>query len=258
MNSSKNIQEIFNQKGVIGLLIIILLIIVSIIFAYTHQSEQQEGELLINVSNFNAPRFVEDTEVKDAIAKMNLDQAGVKEASITEIENKLKEIQFVRDAQVSKDIKNNLVIDIEQDRPIARVITPSGNSTYINQEGKMIGLSKKYSARVVLITGKGADKLLNQKFLKESVYGKNLLEFVNTLSNDRFWNAQLTQLDIQTNMDIIAYPQVGKERIEFGLPTGYSKKLGKLKLYYNSIVANKGWNVYKNIKLQYEGQIVCD
>ncbi|MBB3698462.1 hypothetical protein KMW28_16130 [Flammeovirga yaeyamensis] len=258
MSRINTLKHFLNQKGVVSLLLVIVLMLVSIVFAFTHSAEQSEGELIINVSNFNAPRFVEDTEVKDAISKMNLDKAGVKINSIKDIEQKLNEIQFVREAQVSKDIKNNLVIDIEQDRPIARVITPSGKSTYINQDGKLIGLSKKYSARVVLITGKGAEKLLDKKFLKETAYGTSFLEFVNTLSNDRFWNAQITQLEIQPNMDIVAYPQVGKERIEFGLPTGYTKKLGKLKLYYNSIVANKGWNVYRNIKLQYEGQIVCN
>ncbi|NLR90087.1 MULTISPECIES: cell division protein FtsQ/DivIB [Flammeovirga] len=257
MSKENKIQQFFKQKGAISLTVVIFLVLLSIVFTVTRPNIVNEGEMIINVTNYNAPRFVEATEVKDAVAKMNLDRTD-QGMSIKEIENSLNAIQFVRNAEVSRDVKNNLVIDIEQDRPIARILTPSGKSTYINQEGKMIGLSKKHAARVLLITGAGAEKLMSQNYWEDSYYTYLLLEFVNKLSNDRFWNAQITQLDINKDMSIIAYPQVGKERIEFGQPTDYLKKLGKLKLYYNTIVSTKGWNVYKNIKLQYAGQIVCD
>lgn len=254
----KSLKEVFAQKGMSSILILLALIVVFILFTFTRNTDASNGELVINVTNYNAPRFVEDTEVKDAISKMNLERNDINRASIKEIENSLNAIQFVRKAEVSRDVKNNLIIDIEQDRPIARVITPSGKSTYINQEGKLIGLSKKHAARVLLITGKGAEKLMSHKYWAESEFGENLLSFVNKLSNDRFWNAQITQIDLEQNMSIVAFPQVGKERIEFGLPRDFDKKLGKLKVYYNTILSSKGWNVYKNIKLQYEGQIVCN
>lgn len=247
----------FSKKGMKSILVLLVLIFISILYTVTRSANVSDGELLINVTNYNAPRFVEDTEVKDAITKMNLERKDLNQISIKEIEKSLNSIQFVRKAQVSRDIKNNLIIDIEQDRPIARVITPSGKSTYINQDGKLIGLSKKYSARVLLISGLGAEKLMSNKYWSETESGKNLLYFVNKLSNDRFWNAQITQIDIQSNMSIIAIPQIGKERIEFGLPKDFDKKLGKLKVYYNTILSSKGWNVYKKIKLQYDGQIVC-
>ncbi|WP_044205390.1 cell division protein FtsQ/DivIB [Flammeovirga sp. OC4] len=259
MKENKSLSQLFSQKGIGSILVLVGLLVIFVLYTVTRRNVYTtDGELVINVTNYNAPRFVEDTEVKDAITKMNLERKDLNQISIKEIENSLNAIQFVRKAEVSRDVSNNLIIDIEQDRPIARVITPSGKSTYINKEGKLIGLSKKYAARVLLITGDGTEKLMSHKYWSEEVFGQNLLYFINKLNNDRFWNAQLTQLDLKRDMTITAYPQVGKERIEFGKPLDFDQKLGKLKVYYNTILSSKGWNVYKKIKLQYKGQIVCN
>ncbi|AZQ61112.1 hypothetical protein EI427_02425 [Flammeovirga pectinis] len=259
MEKNKFYKQFQSQKGITGIIVLLVIIAITILYTVANKNKfNNTGEVVINVTNYDAPRFVEDTEIKDAISKMNLDRKEMDAISIKDIEQSLNDIQFVRKAEVSKDLKDNLVIDIEQDRPIARVVSASGKSTYINKEGKLIGLSKKYAARVVLITGRGADRLLDEKYWKDTVYGRNLLYFVNKLANDRFWNAQITQLDLQPDMSITAFPQIGKERIEFGYPIDFNQKLGKLKVYYNTIVSSKGWNVYNKIKLQYEGQIVCN
>ena len=53
-------------------------------------------------------------------------------------------------------------------------------------------------------------------------------------------------------------PQVGDERIEFGLPVNEEVKLRKLRIFYKEILPKTGWNQYKRVNLEYEGQIVAE
>jgi cell division protein FtsQ len=79
-----------------------------------------------------------------------------------------------------------------------------------------------------------------------------------TIREHEFWSAQVAQLDIDKKMRITIYPQVGDERIEFGVPTDIDEKLRKLMIFYKEILPRVGWGKYERINLEYEGQIVTE
>ena len=56
-----------------------------------------------------------------------------------------------------------------------------------------------------------------------------MADFVN---KDDFWRAQIEQVFIQQNGELLLLPQVGDYLIEFGTPDNYELKLRNLKAVY--------------------------
>ncbi|MDW7691255.1 hypothetical protein R9C00_19115 [Flammeovirgaceae bacterium SG7u.111] len=222
-------------------------------------SKAKDENIVINIDEKNGYYFVTKDDVVRLIDEIKFEHptaSRLNRIELKSIEEKLKSIDFVLDAQVSRDLKGNLIINIEQDQPIARLIGNNGDGGYISRDRDLLNLSDGYAARVMLISGSGADSLLKSEFL-HSEQGKELCEFVEYINSEPFWRAMVTQLDLDSDMDITIYPQIGKQRFEFGKSEGYLKKLKKMQTFYDEIVPKKGWGEYKVVKLQYEGQIVC-
>jgi cell division protein FtsQ len=119
-------------------------------------------------------------------------------------------------------------------------------------------VSEDFTSRVVLLSGSYVKKIATMQNLNESEEGVALMEMLSEIRNDDFWKAQISQLDIDGNGRISILPQVGDERIEFGKPKDLESKFGKLMIYYKEILPSMGWNKYKRVNLEYEGQIVAE
>jgi cell division protein FtsQ len=87
---------------------------------------------------------------------------------------------------------------------------------------------------------------------------RQVLDLINTIRANEFWNAQIAQLDIDSKTRVTLYPQVGDERIEFGKPDNMEGKFRKLMIFYKEILPRTGWNKYNRVNLEYEGQIVTE
>ncbi|MGB0522821.1 MAG: cell division protein FtsQ/DivIB [Flammeovirgaceae bacterium] len=176
--------------------------------------------------------------------------------NLNNLEKELLRYSFVKEAQASWDIRGNLVIDILQDEPVARVLGTSGAGAYISREKNLLPLSDEFSARVMLITGAGADSLLSETFL-HSRKGKQVSALIDYINQDEFLATQITQLEISKWMGVTLYPQVGRHRIVFGKAEDFDEKFEKLAIFYEKIVPKVGWKKYRKISLQFKDQIVC-
>ncbi len=143
-------------------------------------------------------------------------------------------------------------------RPIARIIQNNGPDGYISEDGTLMPVSAKYTARVLLISGAYVRQMLKEKNLYNSEDGKSLAELLTAIREDEFWNAQIAQLDIDSKMRVTIFPQVGDEIIEFGKPNDIHEKLKKLMIFYKEILPRVGWNKYDRVNLEYKGQIVAE
>ena len=85
-----------------------------------------------------------------------------------------------------------------------------------------------------------------------------LYKLINKIRNDKFWSAQIAQIKLQKNGEVILYPQVTKQYIEFGKIEDIDTKFKKLKLFYEDILPRKGWNYYSRVSLKYKNQIICE
>ncbi|MCK6649908.1 MAG: hypothetical protein L6Q66_09650, partial [Bacteroidia bacterium] len=72
---------------------------------------------------------------------------------VNDIEHMLNTHAAIANAEVSLSIDGILKVDVRQRRPIIRIINNDGESYYIDDEGKPMPLSDKYTAKVLIANG---------------------------------------------------------------------------------------------------------
>jgi cell division protein FtsQ len=83
------------------------------------------------------------------------------------------------------------------------------------------------------------------------------LPFVLYVENDDFWRAQIEQIHVENNGDVLLTPLFGEHIIEFGELEDYQRKLQKMKAFYKQVLAQNNWNKYKTISLKYNNQVIA-
>lgn len=177
--------------------------------------------------------------------------------SLKKLENRIKSHKFVHSAVAYRDFQGNLFVRVGQKRPIARIVRSAAPDAYISEDGEILPVSERFTARVMLIGGAYADRLVKES-LTASPEGQQLLKLLRYIDADPTWKAQIAQLDIDKNGFIRFYPQLTKQVVEFGKPDQLEAKFAKLKLFYQRILPSRGWNSYERVNLMYKDQIVCE
>ena len=242
--------------------IIVSAITVFSVIAFANREYDNElcNDVVITIHNQHDNYYMDDHDLMNII---NGSTEGVligkpfNSINLKEIENRIIESPFIRNAQVYKDLKGNLVANATLRRPVARIIRPDKPDAYISEEGILLPVSEKFNSRVVLISGKGTDAIINaeQSILVSNPALFDLIEYVN---EDEFWKAQIAQIDIDTHGEVTLYPQVTKQYIEFGQITDVDNKFKKLRIFYKRVLPLKGWNYYDKVNLKYKGQIIAE
>ena len=225
-----------------------------------NEDDKSFKKIIINVENQYDNYFIDENDVMHLISEGGTQKilgAGYESLSLKKIENRIKTHKFVNSTEVFKDFKGNLFVNITQNRPIARIIRQYSAHAYIGSEGQILPVSERFTARVPLLSGPYTDKLVKQD-LTQTEEGKALFELLQFIESDPFWKAQIAQLDIDSRGNIVMYPQVTRQYIEFGKAEQIEQKFRKLKIFYTKILPSKGWNSYRKVNVKYQDQIICE
>ena len=250
----------FNVKRELKIVAALLVVLVFIAFTERKHEEFAVRDVVVKIENGVDNHFLDESDV---LGLMRVDVENIRGAKTSDInlkaiEAKIKKDPFIKQADLYTDLKGNLIASIALRRPIARIIRADGPDGYIAEDGTVMPVSEKFTARVLLISGAYTRKILEQSNINSTEEGAELLKLIRVLKEDDFWSAQIAQMDIDAKGRLTLFPQVGDERIEFGRTDNQSAKLKKLKIYYKEIVPKAGWNKYKRVSLQYDGQIVAE
>jgi len=208
----------------------------------------------VNVSP-NSPRFMSEKEIADMIEKSGELIIGQRLSAIdiNKLETKLTNFSTLKNVEIFRKVDSKgfsftgkLVISVDERTPIIRIKNLT-DDYYMDAEGVKIPVSGSYVERIMLATGTIPDEAIKKSLLK-------MADFVN--KND-FWRAQIEQVFIQANGQLLLLPQVGDYLIEFGTPDDYELKFRNLKAVYQQGFKNLGWNKYKIISVKYRNQVVC-
>jgi cell division protein FtsQ len=236
-----------------------------VIFGSIGLVEKQYGSrtctaISVEIDNQFQNYFINESDVIELITRGGENRIvgePFDELNLKKIEGELLETKFIRDAEVYKDLEGTLMISINQSRPIARLMSKKMNDRYISSTGEVLPLSRRYTARVVLIDGAFAD---NAKLydLTQSEGNRQLMELLQYIDSDPFWKAQIAQMTIDKKGNIKMYTQVSKQIVEFGKPAYIEEKFRKMKIFYKDILPAQGWNTYNRVSVQFKDQIVCE
>ena len=250
----------FNIKRELKITAILAVVFVLIAFSERKQGSVSVKDIVIKIENIEGNQFIDEGDIIDL---MQLDEENLKGASLDklnlkQIESRIKMNRFIKDAQLYSDLKGNLVVKATLRRPVARLIRNDGPDGYIAEDGTVMPVSDKFTTRVVLISGSYIRGLLSLENLNKTEETKNLMTMLDMIREDDFWRAQIAQLDIDSKGHINIMPQIGGQTIEFGVADNLETKFKKMKIFYKEILPQRGWNTYKRVNLEYEGQIIAE
>ncbi|HEY8400807.1 MAG TPA: cell division protein FtsQ [Cytophagaceae bacterium] len=229
-------------------------------FIQSQQADRAFKNVVVNIDVKYDNYFVDE---QDVLSLLTLSETEFiigrkyEDIDLKELEERVKSHNFVEEAEVFKDYKGNLIVEVSQRRPIARIIRTNGPHAYITDKGLTIPTSDKFTSRVVLVDGGFVDNFFDEAFMQADTV-KPYLELLRTIDKDKFLKAQIAQVTIEKDGDVVLHPQIGDERIELGLPENLELKLNKLRVYYKKILPLKGWNKYNKVNLKYKDQIICE
>ncbi|MCU0444014.1 MAG: cell division protein FtsQ/DivIB [Microscillaceae bacterium] len=214
------------------------------------------GNIQVQINQANNYHFLDTLEVKRLLTdngKEDLGNTVFKNVSIKTLESRVKANLFVDKCEIARNLRGDLFVEVTQALPIARFMRQGKPDFYVDSTGKIMPVLEKYAARVLLIT-RETDKQLPD-FKK---YDRELLKLINFIYHDKFFKAQITQLEINQYDEIAIYPQVGNQIIELGKIDNWEDKLKRLNVYYQRILPLKGWGAYKKINLRFNNQVICE
>ncbi|WP_460538356.1 cell division protein FtsQ/DivIB [Echinicola sediminis] len=245
------------QSAVFTALLLVLVVFIG--FVEKKGAERSYRGLSVKVKGISDVYFVEEDEISAMLLKeFPALSKGEKLQNIElrTLEEKVESHPFVKNAEVYTDLKGEVLVAIDQFRPIARISRPLAADGYVSAEGLILPTSAHYTSRVLIINGARADELLAAKDLNKEY--KDLLDLIYFIDKNEFWNAQIASVEVDRKGKIKLYQQVGRQVIEFGKPVDIEEKFEKINLFYEEIIPEKGWEAYSRVNVEFKDQIICE
>lgn len=238
--------------------------LIGLSFLIAFSERKQAGvvckDIVVELENINDNHFLDENDVLRLVENSgeSVKGTGIGRIDLRSIEKKLKYDKHIKEAELYGDLKGNLMVMVEMRRPIARIVQEDGPDAYISEEGVVMGVSDKFSSRVMIVSGRFVKQLLEIGDLRKMEEGQRLLEMIHFINENKFWKAQVAQLDISSQGDITMYPQITGQLVEFGTSENFEEKFRKLMVFYKEILPEKGWTRYERVNLKYQGQVVAE
>ena len=207
-------------------------------------------------------RFVTRQEVVEIMTGFMGENIGknVEEINLDIAEKLLNQRSAIKKSQVSITRSGELRIEITQRKPVLRIQTENGGF-YVDDTEYIFPLVPSFTSYVPIVSGHIPftinDGHRGMAIEDDSNWMAQIMELGSFLNGDPFWNAQIEQIYVDKNGDIILSPRVGEHKIIFGDLKDIHTKFNKLYTFYKNIVPAEGWNKYSSVNLKYKDQIVC-
>lgn len=199
--------------------------------------------------------FLKTKDVEELISKqgINVDNQTIASINVDEIERIVRSNPWINDAQVFVDNKGTLNIEVTQRLPVARIFANDGTSFYIDTAGFEMPLSQNYAYSVPVFTNyaKQANDSINEHNKKSMVYLSSIIK------EDSFWNAQITQVDMEGLNNFNFYTTLGRQKVKFGDTSAAVEKLDNLMAFYKDVSNKIGWDRYNVLDVRFKGQVLA-
>ncbi|MCZ2222754.1 MAG: FtsQ-type POTRA domain-containing protein [Chitinophagales bacterium] len=209
----------------------------------------------IEISDVEQHVFLDEKDVLSVI-NSNGSVAGREISSIDlrRLESLLKQNPWVKNAELFFNNQKELIVNIQEREPIARIFTVQGSSFYIDTAAHNLPLSEKLTARVPVFTSFPTDSV---KTYADSLLMKDVIKLGKFIHADSFWSAQIAQINILPNATFELIPVIGNHIVTFGNADDIEKKFSRLFTFYKSAWLQNGFNKYERLNVEYNNQVVA-
>ena len=231
-----------------ALFLLVGYVVLSVVAFCKSPEGQVCGGVQLEMRDSTEVGYMTTDDIVALLKKNNLDPTGqlLDEVSLTDIEKGLEQSPLIRNCECYKTLNGQVVVSVECRRPILRVISNTGDSYYLDEEGELI----EHIAKAVYLPV--ATGHVTREYAQ-----KELLPLAQYLQGSALWNAQVEQICVTQNGDIELIPRVGNHIIVLGRPDNYADKFEKLQTFYEEGLGELGWDRYSRINVGYDGQVVA-
>lgn len=240
--------------NIAGILVLITFIVGTLAFTSIESNDVKCSSIEISFNDNDAIK----ANRNELMRLVNAADNQILKKSLGQINSDIIEIsvekhQAIRKAEVYKIVKHEegkytgvLVVKVKHRKPVLRVMSDKENY-YLDQYGNKVPVSSNYTSNVLVATGN-----FSLQFAAEQ-----LLPFVLYVEDNDFWKAQIQQIHIEKDGDVLLTPLVGDHIIELGNFDNYETKLRKMRAFYDQVLVKSSWNKYKTISLKYNNQVIA-
>lgn len=178
----------------------------------------------------------------------------LKHIDLNGVEASLAKNPWVRHAQAWLGADQRLHVRVEQRVPVIRLLQndSSGMASYLDAWADPIPLSDAYIPRLPVASVPPLG--FSRKDLEKK---SGLVRMANYLQRDSFWNAVVTQIDMDSNGELRLIPAIGQQVILFGEPEQIEDKFARLLAFYRRGVHTLDWTRYDELDVRFSGQVVA-
>lgn len=237
----------------------VVLIGMAILLVAADNREQRHkcSDVLIGIRSTGEKFYIEESDILkqlEAASGGPLRNRSISSINLARLESTLESNPWIHFAELYIDNRDALHVTVSEREPVARVFTQSGSSFYIDSAGVRMPLLDKLTARVPVVTGFTNARRLTGR---DSILLKEVKAVAQYIYAHPFWNAQVGQVDITPGGKIELVPVIGNHIIRLGDAQKIDEKLNNLLVFYRQVMSRAGFDKYKVLDLQYEGQVVA-
>jgi len=202
--------------------------------------------------------FIDKEEVDNIlrIHKHQLVGRNMESINLHSLENRLRANPFIESAMVYADMDGVIRVEISQRQPVLRIMNQFDQNYYIDQHGLKIPLSPNFTAKVLAANGYIEEVFGNKVDTLHTDLARQIFKTADFINRDSLWSAQIAQIYIDQDHQIVLIPRVGNNRIMLGNADSLESKFANLLVFYKKAMPQVGWDRYKTINIKYANQVV--
>jgi len=245
--------------------------LVTLGFVQKEQSRRAASKLDIAVIAPEEAYFVTNADIRELLTDRgdSIVNQPLESINVPDVERLIMNNPSVESADVFVSVSGEVHISATQRTPIARIFNLSGESYYMDQDGRLMPWSPSYTADVIAVNGFVTESYGNwyRYSVKEIEASTPLREFsvlddiyriADYINKDKYRKALIGQIYVNSMKEYELIPSVGSFRIVLGDASDLEEKFNNLMVFCREGLRNTGaWNEYSIVNLKYRNQIVC-
>ena len=230
--------------------------VIAMISASNIESGKKLTSVEVHIASNKKYHFIEEKQIlEEVISNRNIDimNTPVEKIDVKAMERVLEQDPWVAHARLYIDNNRVLQMEVTQRIPLARLFQQNGASFYMDNTLHIMPLAPNFNFYTTVVTNVpvlGSDSL-------SWMVKKNIATMVRTLQADTFWNAQVSQVIIDSGFTFELMPVLGDQIIVFGDTSRSKEKLNNLYAFYNKVLNRIGWDKYEKLDLRFKNQVIA-
>lgn len=231
------------RSKILHLLFMLAILVGSVVLTKIRSNDLLTSELVVNFKGKGA-QFL-DVEIVNKLLIQSDDSLFFQQkymVALNKVEQQFLDHPVVKSAELFTVPEGKLHIEIEERLPIVRI--QANNSFYLDEVGKVMPLSDRFTAKVPLFYGE----------LKEENM-QALVLLISKLSSDAFLAAEVIDFQWQNSAFVLGLRSYPFE-VVWGEDIAFEHKVEKLKRFCAFTLENKD-KKFNRINLTYDKQVVA-